>query len=90
MRYRKIRTRHVYDSLKRKARSVSQGIRKGASGPEEDYSPTPSLTGMRVCLLVAAKAGHGTNLPRRASSAVLPVTYPRAPPLWAKTLGEML
>eukprot|EP00971_Amphidinium_carterae_P057033 1127634-Amphidinium_carterae.3 len=36
---------------------VLQDIRKGATRPE-DYSPTPSFTGMQARLLVTAKAGH--------------------------------
>eukprot|EP00971_Amphidinium_carterae_P136194 2698746-Amphidinium_carterae.2 len=54
--YRCIPTWFVYDVIKSKARLVLQDIRRGATRPE-DFSPTPSLTGLRTCLL-AANAGR--------------------------------
>eukprot|EP00971_Amphidinium_carterae_P141994 2812585-Amphidinium_carterae.1 len=72
---RKIRTRYVYDAMKQKTRLVLQDIRKGATRPE-DYSPTPSLTGMRACSLMTAKAGHGASV-CNISSAFLYTDLPK-------------
>eukprot|EP00971_Amphidinium_carterae_P177774 3526124-Amphidinium_carterae.1 len=42
--------------MKQRTRLVLQYIRRGATRPE-DHSPTPSLTGMKGCLLMTAGRG---------------------------------